>query len=56
MLQLFLLKLLFVLLFIVLVAYFLRHIENNSLLVLIIGLGFLGAYLPDLLVRRKINN
>ena len=43
-------------LFIVLVAYFLRHIENNSLLVLIISLGFLGAYLPDLLIRRKINN
>ena len=35
-------------LFIVLVAYFLRHIENNSLLLLIIGLGFLGAYLPDI--------
>jgi len=43
-------------LFIVLVAYFLRHIENNSLLVLIISLGFLGAYLPDIFMRKKIKN
>ena len=43
-------------LFIVLVAYFLRHIENNSLLLLIIGLGFLGAYLPDIVLKKKIKN
>ena len=49
-------KFLFLLFFLFLFAYFLRHIENNSLLVLIISLGFLGAYLPDLLIRRKINN
>lgn len=43
-------------LLIVLVAYIFRHIENNSLLVLIISLGFLGAYLPDILMKKKINN
>jgi UDP-GlcNAc:undecaprenyl-phosphate GlcNAc-1-phosphate transferase len=43
-------------LFIVLVAYFFRHIENNSLLVLIMSLGFLGAYLPDIVLKKKIKN
>ncbi|WDT68390.1 glycosyltransferase family 4 protein [Cloacibacterium sp. TD35] len=43
-------------LLIVSVAYIFRHIENNSLLVLIISLGFLGAYLPDILMKKKINN
>src|SRR5690606_11363501 len=31
------------------VAYYLRHINVNLLLLVIISLGFFGAYLPDLL-------
>lgn len=43
-------------LFIVSVAYFFRHIEVNLLLVIIISLGFLGAYIPNILYKRKNNN
>ena len=43
-------------LFIVIISYFLRHIEVNLLLILILILGFLGAYLPDFFYKRKINN
>lgn len=38
-------------LFIVVTAYFCRHIDNNFLLVIIIALGFIGAYIP--VVIRK---
>ncbi|WP_288376474.1 MraY family glycosyltransferase [uncultured Chryseobacterium sp.] len=41
------------------IAYYLRHINVNLLLLVILSLGFLGAYLPDLLYRlknKKINN
>jgi UDP-N-acetylmuramyl pentapeptide phosphotransferase/UDP-N-acetylglucosamine-1-phosphate transferase len=43
-------------LFIVIISYFLRHIEVNLLLIIILLLGFLGAYLPDFFYKRKINN
>ncbi|WP_333850627.1 glycosyltransferase family 4 protein [Epilithonimonas sp.] len=39
--------------FIILVAYFLRHININQLLLIIVSLGFLGAYLPIFLLRFK---
>ncbi|PZU86539.1 MAG: undecaprenyl/decaprenyl-phosphate alpha-N-acetylglucosaminyl 1-phosphate transferase [Chryseobacterium sp.] len=38
---------------IVFVAYFLRHLSVNNLLVIIMALGFLGAYLPIFLLRFK---
>ncbi len=41
------------------IAYYLRHIDVNLLLLMILSLGFLGAYLPDLLYRlknKKVNN
>ncbi|WP_410493099.1 hypothetical protein [Chryseobacterium sp. P1-3] len=37
------------------VAYYFRHTNINFLLMVIILLGFLGAYLPDLLYRLKNN-
>jgi len=40
-------------LLIVTVAYFLRHFDINLLLVFIMILGFLGAYLPILLLKFK---
>jgi len=43
-------------LFIVIISYFLRHVEVNLLLIIILLLGFLGAYLPDFFYKRKINN
>lgn len=43
-------------LFIVAVAYFLRHIDVNLLLVIILSLGFLGAYLPNIYSKFKIRN
>ena len=43
-------------LFIILAAYFLRHINVNNLLIIIILLGFLGAYLPIFLFRFKQKN
>ena len=42
--------------FIVIISYFLRHVEVNLLLIIILLLGFLGAYLPDFFYKRKINN
>lgn len=36
-------------LFIIVVAYLLRHINNNILLVIVLLVGFLGAYIPDIL-------
>ena len=40
-------------LFIIVVTYFLRHIEVNLLLIVVLFLGFLGAYLPDILTKLK---
>ncbi len=40
-------------LFVVGVAYFFRHINNNVLLVIIVGLGFIGAYLPSLILKLR---
>ncbi|MBW7676994.1 glycosyltransferase family 4 protein [Chryseobacterium chendengshani] len=42
-------------LFIVSVAYCLRHTNVNLLLVIVLLLGFLGAYLPDFIYRQKDN-
>lgn len=40
-------------LMIVAVAYYLRHIEVNLLLVVVLFLGFIGAYLPDMICLLK---
>ena len=40
-------------LFIVIVSYFLRHLEVNLLLIIILILGFIGAYLPNFFVKKK---
>ncbi len=40
-------------LFIVAVAYFFRHINVNWLLLLIVVLGFIGAYIPRILLLKK---
>jgi UDP-N-acetylmuramyl pentapeptide phosphotransferase/UDP-N-acetylglucosamine-1-phosphate transferase len=42
-------------LFIVSVAYYYRHININLLLFIILLLGFLGAYLPDIIYLLKNN-
>ncbi|CEJ71901.1 glycosyltransferase family 4 protein [Chryseobacterium oranimense] len=42
-------------LMIVIVAYYLRHININLLLMIIIFLGFFGAYLPDLIYHLRNN-
>ncbi|KQT24766.1 UDP-N-acetylmuramyl pentapeptide phosphotransferase [Chryseobacterium sp. Leaf405] len=42
-------------LFIVAVAYYFRHININLLLVVILFLGFLGAYIPDIIYLLKNN-
>lgn len=42
-------------LFIVSVTYFLRHTNVNLLLVIILLLGFLGAYIPDFIFMLKSN-
>lgn len=38
-------------LMIVAVAYYLRHIDVNLLLLVVLSLGFLGAYLPDIVTK-----
>ncbi|SDI36144.1 UDP-N-acetylmuramyl pentapeptide phosphotransferase/UDP-N-acetylglucosamine-1-phosphate transferase [Chryseobacterium taeanense] len=44
-------------LFVVSVAYFLRHMNVNILLLVILSLGFLGAYIPDFIyVFKNIKN
>lgn len=43
-------------LMIILVAYILRHIEVNTLLFIILAIGFIGAYLPDIFFKYKIKN
>lgn len=40
-------------LFVVMSAYFFRHLNNNLLLLLVTGLGFFGAYIPDMIQRLK---
>jgi UDP-N-acetylmuramyl pentapeptide phosphotransferase/UDP-N-acetylglucosamine-1-phosphate transferase len=40
-------------LFIVIISYFLRHLEVNLLLIIILILGFIGAYLPNFFVKKK---
>lgn len=40
-------------LLIVTISYLLRHLENNILLIIVVGLGFLGAYLPNVLLKLK---
>lgn len=40
-------------LFVIVVAYSLRHLENNILLLIIIGLGFLGAYIPKMILNFR---
>ena len=40
-------------LFIVIVSYFLRHVEVNLLLIIILILGFIGAYLPNFFMKKK---
>ncbi|MGC4128919.1 MAG: MraY family glycosyltransferase [Bergeyella sp.] len=40
-------------LFVVFTAYYLRHLENNLLLVIIIALGFLGAYIPNIILKFR---
>ena len=42
-------------LFIILVTYFLRHIEVNLLLIVVLSLGFLGAYLPEISTKLRRN-
>lgn len=42
-------------LMIVTVAYYLRHININLLLLIVLFLGFLGAYLPDVIYRLRNN-
>ena len=40
-------------LFIIGVTYFLRHLENNLLLCIVLGLGFIGAYLPNMILKFR---
>ena len=42
-------------LFIVATAYFLRHMNVNLLLLIVVSLGFLGAYIPDFIYLLKNN-
>ncbi len=35
------------------VAYYLRHFENNLLLVIILTLGFIGAYIPRIILKLR---
>ncbi|OBW39842.1 Decaprenyl-phosphate N-acetylglucosaminephosphotransferase [Chryseobacterium sp. MOF25P] len=42
-------------LFIVAITYYLRHINVNLLLVIILFLGFLGAYIPDIIFLMRNN-
>ncbi|MDH6251291.1 UDP-GlcNAc:undecaprenyl-phosphate GlcNAc-1-phosphate transferase [Chryseobacterium sp. H1D6B] len=43
-------------LFIVAAAYYLRHINVNLLLMIVLFLGFFGAYLPDIIYHIKMRN
>ncbi|WHF50555.1 MraY family glycosyltransferase [Chryseobacterium gotjawalense] len=43
-------------LFVVMVAYFLRHINVNVLLLVILTIGFIGAYIPHVILYTKEKN
>lgn len=44
-------------LFVVAVAYYFRHINVNLLLIVVLSLGFIGAYIPRIiLITRKETN
>lgn len=34
-------------------VYFLRHLEANLLLIIVVALGFMGAYLPNLILKYR---
>ena len=38
---------------IILITYFLRHIDINLLFLVLLGLGFFGAYLPNIISKMK---
>ncbi|WP_317194484.1 hypothetical protein [Riemerella anatipestifer] len=40
-------------LFVVSVTYFLRHTNINLLLFIVLALGFLGAYIPRIIIKMK---
>lgn len=40
-------------LLIILVTYLCRHLDVNILFFIVLGLGFIGAYLPDLILKLK---
>lgn len=40
-------------LFVVAVANYLRHIDNNLLLVIILAIGFIGAYIPKFILKFR---
>ena len=42
-------------LFIIMTAYFLRHMNINVLLIIVLCLGFIGAYLPDFIYMLRNN-
>lgn len=42
--------------FIVIFAYFFRHLNNNLLLFLILSLGFIGAYIPEIKLKLRKTN
>ncbi|MCS3867090.1 UDP-N-acetylmuramyl pentapeptide phosphotransferase/UDP-N-acetylglucosamine-1-phosphate transferase [Chryseobacterium ginsenosidimutans] len=42
-------------LFVVTIAYYFRHIDVNLLLLIILFLGFFGAYIPDIIYVLKNN-
>ena len=42
-------------LIIIAITYLLRHIEPNLLLLIIMILGFAGAYIPDVLMKKKLH-
>jgi len=39
--------------FVVAVANYLRHIDNNLLLVIILAIGFIGAYIPKFILKFR---
>lgn len=40
---------------IIMMTYFLRHININILLIVVLVLGFIGAYIPTFILKLKIN-
>ncbi len=37
----------------IIITYFLRHLESNLLLIIVLSMGFLGAYLPEIIKKLK---